>query len=48
MERVSHLLDARLLEAFLEDGQTFVERHSGFEEMAKLFCENQQLAVWNF
>jgi hypothetical protein len=45
---VSHLLETRLLEAFLEDGQTFVERHARFEEMPKLFRENQQLAVRNF
>jgi hypothetical protein len=48
VQAVRHLLHARLLESLFQDGQSFVERHAGLEEMAELLGENQQLGVRYF
>ena len=48
MQRVRHLLDARLFQPFLQNRQSLVQRHAGLQQMRKLLSENEQLAVWNF
>jgi hypothetical protein len=45
---MGHLLHARLLEALLQHGQTFVEGHAGFEQMPELLGKDQQLTVRDF
>jgi len=48
MERVRHLMDARLLQPFLQDRQSLVECHSRFQQLGKLLGKNEQLTVRNF
>jgi hypothetical protein len=48
MERVRHLLHARLLEAFFQNGQSLIEGHARLEQMPELLGKDQQLAVRNF
>ena len=47
MEGARHLLNAGMLEPFLENTQAFIKRHSGLEQMAKLLREDEQLCVRN-
>ena len=48
MQRVRHLLNARLLQTFFQDRQCFVERHPCLQQMGDLLRKNEQLAVGNF
>src|SRR5437773_11745743 len=48
VQAVRHLLEARLLEALFQDGKTFVEGHSGPQEMGELLGKDEQLAVGEF
>src|SRR3954453_5626192 len=48
MQRLRHLLDARVLESLLEHAQAFIERHSGVQKVTELLRENQQLAMRHF
>ena len=48
VERVCHLLQARLLEPLLQDRQSFIERHSGLEQMGELLGEDEQLVMRDF
>src|SRR5437899_8158266 len=47
MQGARHLLQPRLLQAFLQDRQPLVEGHSCLKEVGQLFGENEQLAMWN-
>ena len=48
MQRVRHLLDARMFQPFPQNRQSLVQRHAGLQQMRKLLSENEQLAVRNF
>ena len=48
MQRVRHLLDARMFQPFPQNRQSFVQRHAGLQQMRELLSENEQLAVRNF
>src|SRR4029077_1568288 len=48
MQRMGHVLDARLLQTFFQNRQTFVERHARLEQMSELLGENEQLTVRDF
>jgi hypothetical protein len=41
-------LHARLLEALFQHRQSFIERHTGLEQMPELLGKNEQLAMRNF
>src|SRR2546430_15970366 len=48
MQRARHLLHSRLLEPFLQDRQSFVQRHPGLKQMGELLGENEKLIMRNF
>src|SRR3989442_979555 len=48
MQRMSHLLNTRLLQTFFQNRQRFVERHPCLQQMGKLLGKNEQLPVRNF
>src|SRR4030095_12027767 len=48
MQRMRHLLDARLLQTFYQNRQSFVERHARLQQMSELLGENEQLTVRDF
>ena len=48
MQRMRHLLDARLLQTSFQNRQSFVERHARLEQMSELLGENEQLTVRDF
>src|SRR3954468_22452275 len=47
MEALRHLLHPRLFQPLLENGQTFVQGHTGLEEGSQLFGKEQKLPVRN-
>ena len=48
VQRLCHLVDARMFQAFLEHRQSFVQRHARLQQMAELLGKNEQLSVGNF
>src|SRR6266850_4525627 len=48
MQRMCHLLDARLLQTLFQNRQPLVERHARLEQMSELLGENEQLTVRDF
>src|SRR5216684_2619199 len=43
-----YLLQARMLQTFLEDGESFVERHARLQQLAELFGKDEKLSVRDF
>src|SRR6267143_87191 len=48
MQRMCHLLNARLLQTLFQNRQPLVERHARLEQMSELLGENEQLTVRDF
>src|SRR5438067_9496524 len=48
MQRVGHLLDARLRQPVFQNRQSLVERHSRLQQMGELLGKTKSLTVRNF
>src|SRR4029077_11252938 len=48
MQRMRHLLNARLLQTLSQNRQRFIERHPRLQQMRELLGENEQLPVRDF